>query len=147
MSSFNRIRAPHRRALAAVAALGVGLFVSGAASAAPPPTVVGTWSILIDQTYTTLTIDSQGGGGGPGGSVCRVILGSLGIAPVNGYYCPGSGRVHFLHKNVSSGVTVRDFTGSVTAATANSPAQMAGTFNVVNVAFGPFGEYPFSATR
>ncbi|HEY6642434.1 hypothetical protein [Povalibacter sp.] len=147
MSNFNRIRASHRRALAAVVAAGVGLLVSGIASATPPSTVVGTWSILIDQTYATLTIDSQGGPGGPGGSVCRVILGSLGIAPVRGYYCQSTGRIHFLHNNVASGVTVRDFTGSVTAATANSPAQMAGTFNVVNVAFGPFGEYPFSATR
>jgi hypothetical protein len=42
---------------------------------------------------------------------------------------------------------VRTFTGSVTDAAGGSPEHMAGTFNVLNVAFGPFGEYPFSGTK
>lgn len=125
----------------------VGVASSGIAAATPPASVVGTWSILVDQTYTTLDITNQGGGGGPGGSVCRLILGSIGIAPITGHYCQSTGRIHFLHNNLATGATVRTFTGSVTAATANAPAHMAGTFNVVNVAFGPFGEYPFSGTR
>jgi hypothetical protein len=80
-------------------------------------------------------------------STSRLILGSLGIAPITGHYCPSTGRITFLHNNLSTGATVRTFTGSVTDATASAPAQMAGTFNVLNVAFGPFGEYPFSASR
>ena len=79
--------------------------------------------------------------------MCRVILGTIGIAPIRGYYCPSTGDLHFLHNNVASGVTVRTFTGSVTASIGANPAHMAGTFNVLNVAFGPFGEYPFSGVR
>ncbi|MBB6094740.1 hypothetical protein HNQ60_003627 [Povalibacter uvarum] len=138
---------PRARALMAVAVLGAGLALSGTAAAAPPATVTGSWSILIDQNYTTLDITNQGGGGGPGGSTCRVILGYLGIAPITGYYCPPTGELHFLHNNVSTGATVRTFSGSVTAATGVAPAHMAGTFKVVNVAFGPYGEYPFSASK
>jgi hypothetical protein len=76
-----------------------------------------------------------------------VILGSIGIAPVRGTYCPATGDLHFLHNNVASNVTVRTFTGTLSAATATDPAHMAGTFQVVNTAFGPFGRYPFSGTR
>jgi len=147
MLKFNLSAMPRMRALASAVAVSASLLLSGIASAAPPTNVVGVWSILVDQTPTTLDITNQGGAGAPGGSACRLIIGSLGIAPITGHYCPGSGRIHFLHKNLSSGATVRDFTGSVSAATATAPAHMAGTFNVVNVAFGPFGEYPFSAMK
>ena len=129
-----------------VAGIGFALLMSGVASAAPPPSVVGTWSLLVDQTPTTLDITNQGG---PGNGVCRVILGTIGNvgAPIRGIYCPATGQLHFLHNNLASGVTVRTFTGSVTDAVVGSPAHMAGSFFVVNVAFGPFGEYPFSGTR
>jgi hypothetical protein len=127
--------------IAASAALAANL-----ASAAPPASVRGSWVILIDQTYATLDID-QGGPGAPGAALCRVIVGSLDIAPIRGFYCPDSGRIHFLHNNVSTGATVRTFTGSVTDATASAPAQMTGTFNVLAAAFGDYGEYPFSATK
>lgn len=134
------------RTAGAAFALTAAALLSDVATAAPPANVVGTWTLLADQTYTTLDITNQGAGG-PGGSTCRVILGSLGIAPIMGYYCPATGRIHVLHNNLATGATVRTFTGSVTAATASAPAQMAGTFNVVNVAFGPYGEYPFSASK
>lgn len=85
---------------------------------------------------------------GPANGTCRVILGTLaGIAPINGIYCPPTGYIHFLHKNASTKATVRTFTGSVTDAADPAPARMAGTFNVVNVAFGPFGVYPFSGSK
>jgi hypothetical protein len=148
MSKLNHsVRVRRLRAAGAAIALAVSAMLSQSASATPPASVVGSWSILVDQTYTTLDITNQGGPGGPGGSTCRLIIGTIGIAPITGHYCLPTGRIHFLHKNVSSGATVRDFTGSVTAATAAAPAHMAGTFNVVNVAFGPFGEYPFSASK
>ena len=135
------------RAVVIAAMLTAGILLSHTASATPPANVTGSWSILTDQTYTTLDITNQGGPGGPGGSTCRVILGTIGIAPIRGHYCPSTGHIHFLHNNVSTGVTVRTFTGSVSAATASAPAHMAGTMNVVNVGFGPFGEFPFSATK
>lgn len=91
-----------RRTLIASAAFAF----SSAALAAPPANIVGSWTILVDQSYTTLDITAQGGAGAPGAAECRVILGNLGIAPVRGHYCPKSGRIHFLHNNLSSGVTI-----------------------------------------
>jgi hypothetical protein len=134
------------RAIRCVVLLTASL-TSSLAFAAPPPSAVGTWLLVVDQTYTTLTITNQGGAGAPGSAVCRVVLGTIGIAPVRGTYCPTTGDLHFLHNNVSSNVTVRTFTGTLSAATATDPAHMAGTFQVVNTAFGPFGRYPFSGTR
>ena len=135
----------HRHLLRALAAT-AGLALTSAAMAAPPPNVVGSWVILTDQTYTTLDITNQGGPGAPGATECRVILGSLGIAPIRGYYCPESGRMHFLHNNVSTKATVRTFTGSVSE-DASGAMHLAGTFNVLASAFGDYGEYPFSANK
>jgi hypothetical protein len=132
------------RFMTTVTGIGVAMLMSTAAWATPPATVVGTWTLLVDQTSTTLEITNQGG---PGNGVCRVILGTIGVAPVRGYYCPPTGHFHFLHNNIASGATARTFTGSVTDAIGGNPAHMAGTFNVMNVAFGPFGEYPFSGVR
>ena len=131
--------------LSALAALS-GLALIPAAFATPPANVTGSWVILTDQTYTTLDIVSQSGPGAPGAAECRIINGNLGIAPVRGFYCPDSGHVHFLHNNLASNVTVRTFTGSVSE-DANGAMHMAGVFNVLAVAFGDYGEYPFSANK
>lgn len=130
------------RSALVIAALSIG----SAAIAAPPTHVMGNWIIHTGDDYTTLDITNQGASGAPGASQCRVILGSLGIAPVRGFYCPGSGRIHFLHNNLSTNVTVRTFTGSVTE-DANGVMHMAGSLNVLAHAFGDLGEYPFSATK
>ena len=143
---FTRSSRPQTRALRCALFLAATL-TSSWALAAPPPSAVGTWLLVVDQTYTTLTITNQGGAGAPGSAVCRVVLGTIGIAPVRGTYCPTTGDLHFLHNNVSTNVTVRTFTGTLSAATATDPAHMAGTFQVLNAAFGPFGRYPFSGTR
>jgi hypothetical protein len=129
------------------AALVGGALSGSAAFAAPPARVVGTWQVQLENELETLVITSQGGPGAPGASVCRSVVGTIGIAPVRGYYCPGSGRIHFLHNNLSSGKTVRDFTGIVAEDEATNAVSMAGTFNIVYAAFGEFGEYPFSATK
>ena len=134
---------PIRRGMA----IGIASLMSSFAFAAPPPTAVGTWLLLVDQTYTTLDITNQGGAGAPGSAVCRVVLGTIGIAPVRGTYCPATGHIELLHNNISSGVTVRTFSGSLSNATATNQAHMAGTMQVMNTAFGPFGEYPFSGLR
>ncbi len=117
------------------------------ASAAPPSSVIGPWMILADQTYTTLEITNQGAAGSPGGSACRVVLGNLGVSPINGYYCPETGRIHFLHRNPSTNVVVRTFTGSVSDATSDAPGHIAGTMDVLNIGLGKFGEYPFSGSK
>lgn|SRR5262245_30084290 len=128
----------------AAAGIGAALLLSTAAEATPPATVVGTWSLVIDHVPATLDITNQGG---PGQGTCRIILGTLGVAPIRGIYCPPTGHIHILHNNLGTGATVRTFTGAVSDATPNSPAEMSGTVHVVNVAFGPFGEYPFAGVR
>ena len=135
----------HRHLLRTLIATAAFAFTS-AALAAPPANIVGSWTILVDQSYTTLDVTAQGGPGAPGAIECRVILGNLGVAPVRGYYCPKSGRIHFLHNNLSSGVTMRTFAGSVSQ-DASAAMHMAGTFNVLAAAFGNYGEYPFSANK
>lgn len=119
----------------------------GIAAAAPPASVIGSWSLQTDQTYTTLDLTNQGASGAPGSSVCRIILGSIGASPISGIYCPASGRIHFLHKHVQSGVVLRTFTGSVTAASGDAPAHMAGSFNILYIGQGAYGEYPFSGSK
>lgn len=125
----------------------VAMLFSSVASATPPASVIGSWTILVDQTYTTLEITNQGASGSPGGSACRVILGSVGVSPMNGTYCPETGRIHFLQRNPSTNVVVRTYTGSVSAATAELPAHIAGTTDVLNIGLGKFGESPFSGSK
>jgi hypothetical protein len=115
-------------------------------SAAPPESVRGTWVIQTTNGYTTLDISAQGGAGAPGASECRHINGFVDIADVRGFYCPKSGRIHFIHYNYSTHAPVRTFTGAVSV-DASGAMHMAGTYNVLAIAFGNLGEYPFTATR
>ena len=120
---------------------------SAAAHAAPPANVTGSWTLLTDTVYTTLDITGQGASGAPGASECRMIDGTLaGVAPIRGYYCPKSGRIHFLHNNLFTNATVRTFTGNVSQE-ASGVMHMAGTFHVLASVFGELGEYPFAADK
>lgn len=138
---MKRIR---NRGLGLFVALVGSAFASMTASAAPPAAITGSWSVLIDQTYETLDITNQGG---PALGPCRTIIGSLGIAPVRGYYCVNSGQFHLLHNNVATNATVRTFTGIVSEDVAAGTMHLAGSVHVVNIAFGPFGEFPLSGNK
>lgn len=116
------------------------------ALAAPPESVVGIWTLLTDRGYTTLDISAQGGAGAPGATECRHVSGTVSIAEIRGWYCPKSGRIHFLHYNYTTDAPVRTFTGSVSV-DANGAMHMAGTLTVVAIAFGDLGEQPFSANK
>ena len=89
-----------------------------------------------------------GGPGAPGATNCRTINGTLGNVDVKirGWYCPSTGRIHFVHRNLDSGDAVRVFTGNVSDQVAGQPLSMAGTMTVLISAFGDLGEYNFSAT-
>lgn len=129
-------------------ALGVLALSAGSITyAAPPATAIGSWLILADQEYTTLTITAQGGPGAPSSARCRVLLGTIENAPIRGIYCPDSGHIQILHNNIDSKVTVRTFTGTLSAPTSTAPAHIAGTMHVMYGTFGDFGEYPFSGTK
>lgn len=113
----------------------------------PPNIARTTWTLRANRELIELEIETQGGPGGSGGPECLSIAGKLnGIAPIRGWYNPSSGRVHFVHNNVNSGVTVRVFTGNVSDDAPDEDLYMAGTMTVVNVGFGPFGEFNFRGT-
>jgi hypothetical protein len=130
-------------------AIAVAASIQVGAALAAPPTSVGntTWSVQTNQSTEQLIITNQGGPGGPGGAACPLIIGTIGIAPIRGWYCPVTGRIHFLHNNLNSHVTVRVFTGNVSDGDPGQTWYMGGTMTVVNVGFGPFGEFNFSGVK
>lgn len=132
----------------AFAVVAAASLASGAASAAPPADLEDTtWTVQVDGHADQLVITDQYGPGGPGGSTCLKITGEIGIAPIQGIYCPSSGNIQFLHRNLFSGVTVRVFTGKVLDAVLDQPLSMEGTMTTLNEGFGPFGFFEFSATE
>jgi len=121
---------------------------AGIAAAERPVNIGGTfWTVQINRDVVQLAITTQGGPGAPGASTCRHINGEIGIAPVQGWYCPLTGRIHFLHNNVNSGATVRTFSGYISDQVPGQPLFMSGTMTVNAIAFGDLGEYNFSAIQ
>jgi hypothetical protein len=130
------------------AVLAATLLAAGTASAARPATLAGTtWLLQTNLDSVLLVISTQGGPGAPGSANCRTINGDIGnVAHIRGFYCPSTGRIHFVHRNLDSGDAVRVFTGNVSDLVPGQPLYMAGTMTVLFSAFGDLGEYNFSAT-
>ena len=122
------------------------LLVAGTASAARPASVANTvWTLQTNQEATTLVITTQGGPGAPGAATCRTINGDIGnVAHIRGWYCPSTGRIHFVHRNLDTGNAVRVFTGNVSDVVAGQPLFVSGTMTVLISAFGDLGEYNFA---
>lgn len=109
------------------------------ALAAPPLSAVGQWSVIGNQSAGTLVINSQGGAG-----TCRRIVGTIYGNPIEGFYCPATGRIHFVRKN-NANDTYQSWTGNVGD---DGPVdRMGGTFVVSSIGGGSFGEYNFQASR
>src|ERR1700745_1865677 len=79
-----------------------------------PASVVGFWDLFGSQSRTTLQITSQGSTGD-----CRPIAGQC-LVPhpsqnrgVQGFYCPHSGRIHFLLKLPGTNTTFQVFAGNL----------------------------------
>lgn len=131
-------------------AVATALFVlAGSASAERPANLGGTtWTLQTNRDAVQLVITSQAGPGAPGAETCRHINGDIGnVAHIQGWYCPSTGRIHFVHKNLGSGNAVRVFTGNVSDDVIGQPLYMSGTMTVLAIAFGDLGEYNFAATR
>jgi hypothetical protein len=136
------------KSICAISGAALMSLATSAASAAPPASLGGTaWNVQANRDAVQLVITNQGGPGAPGGATCPLIIGTIGIAPMRGWYCPATGRIHFLHNNLSTGATVRVFSGSVSDEVPGQSLYMGGTMAVFNAAFGYFGEYNFSATQ
>jgi hypothetical protein len=119
------------------------------ASAERPANLAGTiWTLQTNVDAVQLIITTQGGPGAPGAATCRHINGDIGnVAHIRGWYCPDTGRIHFVHRNLGSGDAVRVFTGNVSDVAAGQPLYMAGTMTVLISAFGDLGEYNFFAVN
>lgn len=124
------------------------LLASTTVFAAPPANLAGTtWTVQVNRDSEQLVITNQGGPGAPGSAVCRVIIGTIGIAPIRGWYCPSTGRIHFRHNNLSSGATMRVFTGNVSDEVVGQRLYMGGTAAIEASAIGDLGEVNFAAIK
>jgi len=113
---------------------------------ARPSSIVGTWQGVANQTAVVLVISTQQTTTAP----CKQITGTLhnlpsgGASNIQGFYCPGTGRIGFLRKDVNSNDTFQSYSGNVgDTATTN---RMTGVFAEYNLT-GHFGEYNFSLTK
>ena len=126
-------------------------FSAGSALAVRPASLAGTtWTLQANRDVLQLVINTQTGAGAPGAAECRGLNGTLNTTPdivVTGWYCPSTGRIHLVHRNLDSKIAVRTFTGNVSDEVIGQPLYMAGTMTVLFSAFGDLGEYNFSATR
>lgn len=134
-----------KRSLLAAGVLLTAQVYAGVAIAAPPTSVWGTWTLTANQTFETLTVTNQGSST----ASCKVILGTIGgaAAPIYGFYCPDTGRLHFIHKNLFSKVPIRVFDGIASDVVAGSPNRISGTYTSDYAPTLPFGYYGFSATK
>jgi hypothetical protein len=125
------------------------LSLAGAsAHAARPANLAGTtWTARIDNGTEQLVIQRQGGPGTAGGPDCLMVEGAIGPAPVRGWYCPATGRLHLRHSNMTTGVTVRVIDAHVSTQVIGQPLYLGGTVAVDDAAFGPLGVYNFSAVK
>lgn len=129
--------------MAAAAAL---IVTAATVWAAPPASVARTtWTVQANQGSEQLVIETQTGPGAPGNETCRGISGKIGIAPIDGWYCPGSGKIHILHQNLHSRLTMRVFTGNVSDEIVGQPLYIGGAMLTDYAAFGSLGESNFSA--
>ena len=116
-----------------------------------PANLAGTtWTLQANRDVLQLVIDTQGGPGAPGAENCRGLDGTLNTTPdikVTGWYCPSTGRIHLVHRNLESKIAMRVFTGNVSDIVIGQPLYMAGTMTVLFSAFGDLGEYNFSAVK
>ena len=129
--------------------IAAALLIPHAAFAARPANIANTtWTLQVNNDVAQLFVDTQGGPGAPGAAVCRHITGQInGIADIRGWYCPSTGRIHFLHTNAENkDFVVRVFTGNVSDTVSGQPLHMAGIATVLISPFGDLGEYNFSAT-
>lgn len=139
------------RSAVAAACAAAGLLATGNAAAERPANLAGTtWTMQLNRDVLQLVINTQSGPGAPGAATCRHIDGTISTTPdirIHGWYCPATGRIHFIHRNLSSGDAMRVFTGSVSDEVIGQPLYMSGTVMVEAIAFGDLGEYNFSAVK
>ncbi len=104
-----------------------------------PTSVAGNWSIVANQSAGTLTITQ------PASTLnCRPITGSIFGNPIEGFYCPSSGRIAFSRK--INNIAAQYYQGNFSQAGAIT--RIGGNYSSVNSSIGgPIGEYSFYGTK
>ncbi len=131
--------------LGSLFALSAGL-ANNAMADSWPVSVVGNWNIIGNQHVGTLVVTTQAAVGN-----CRRITGTVypGTAvahPIEGFYCPFSGRLQFVRKLPVNNDTIQIWTGNVSQD--GIVDRMGGTFTSVNATVGgSLGEYNFQGGR
>ncbi len=135
-----------KKFLALLSASGIATVMSAGAAFAQsyPTSIVGSWTILANNTQTTFTVQAQSST-----SPCAQITGVLGATndTLLGYYCPATGAVSFERNASDTGVTFQVFTGSLSWT--GTTTQMTGSFanyDDVDNSGNDVGAYSFSAT-
>lgn len=119
------------------------LLCAGSAEAASPASIAGTWSVVGNQATGSLVIVQPSGSG-----TCRAISGTIFGSPIEGFYCPPTGRVVFARR-LASGVPFQLYEGYV--GRDGAVDRIGGTFIVWNASGGRLSnegvDFNFSATK
>ncbi|NRF70047.1 hypothetical protein HLB44_23870 [Aquincola sp. S2] len=116
-------------------------------SARPANLAGTTWTVQINGASEQLVITSQGGTGTAGGPTCVTVHGTIGSAPLRGWYCRVTGRLHLKHNNMATGATVRTVDAHVSDEVIGQPLYLGGTVWIEDAVFGELGAYNFSGVR
>jgi hypothetical protein len=127
----------------AFASVGIVVVSGGEALAARPASVGGNWTVVGNQTVSTLNITQF-----VTGAACKPIAGTAFGNSIQGVYCPTTGRIVFARRN-SSGVPFQIYEGTVSQDGAVD--RIGGTFIIWNSAGGAVAtdgpDYNFSASK
>jgi hypothetical protein len=129
-----------------------GLFAASSAFADGwPASVAGNWSVRGNQSPGVLALAQFAG---LPGSQCKPIRGVIyGVDRVEGFYCPGSGRISFLRYVGGSSSPMQHWSGNLSQVVAGQRLYIGGLFatfvhnNVFGTVGGSLGEYNFQAVK
>lgn len=142
------------RLMTSVWAACAGLFLTAGTALADgwPATAAGNWSVVGNHHVGALQINQFPGAPG---SQCKPIRGVIyGADAIEGFYCPGSGRIAFVRFIGNTNNPKQHWMGNLSQnpTHADPRRRIGGTFtatdhnNVAGVVGGSLGEYNFSAT-
>jgi hypothetical protein len=106
-----------------------------------PSSVVGAWDVLGNHFPGTLNITSQANTG-----QCRGITGTIYGQSIQGFYCPSSGRIHFLRKLPGTNTTFQVWAGNLSQAATGCMACVNLMGGVFSSDLDGFGEYNWEAS-
>lgn len=131
-----------------LATAAAALLWGSVANAAPLSSVTGRWSIIGNQHSGFLDLFQS-----IGSTACRAVSGTIYpgttvVGKVNGYYCPGTGRIAFARNN-AAGTVIQTWVGNISDVVSGLPHRMGGTFHALDAAAGSgaVGEFHFQGQK